>query len=234
MILLYTEDFSDLSEVTVAHNLNRIDIDIRVVQDGGLVDDQIVDIACFDPSDPRNVVIVKFVSSISGRIQILDIGSTIIYPSVSTPSVTVTLDDAEVEYGSKAKIIPFDSASSLDSKYFELSNGMLKCKKKGIYESSFKVASKFNASNRTKQHSKMRIAKFDSSQNFVEYVKGSTTSAFHRNGTDGIASSICPSMDIQMDAGEQLGVVAWRHSGKADLVTVSDGSSMTVKLTKEL
>jgi len=169
-------------------------------------------------------------------VQVLDTGSTVVYPAMITPSITVTTSgDQSSKYGSKATKVEFDVAEAgFDSECFELVDGMVKCKKKGNYEASFKIVSKFEKSNRTRQHSKSRLAKFDASKAFIEYVRGSTSPCFHRNGTDGIGSMVCSPLDIQMEAGEHIGVIAWRHSGRYDLAVVPDGSSLSVKLTKEL
>jgi len=234
MELLFQEAFVDQSSLTVNHNLDRIDVAVRIIQTGGIVDDAVISTAIFNPADPRNSIVITMTGQVSGRVQVLDTGNTVVYPSTVTPSITARLKDGEVVYGSGAALVPFDEVDpNYSSEYFGLSNGMIVCKKHGIYEVSFKVNSKFQKGNRTKQHSKCKIGKFNDSQTFVEYIEGTAASGFHRNGTDGSESMVCPPFDVEVEKDFHLGAVVWRHSGKEKLVTVPDGSFVSVRLMRE-
>jgi len=236
MILLFQEDFTNETEVIVNHNLNRIDVGVRVIGPEGAPQDAFISSAIFNPQDERNSIVVRFSSSASGRIQVIDAGSTVVYPAKAIPSISVGVKkDTKVVYGKKSEYVPFNDIAGLyENEYFSLGSNLVRVLRPGIYDVSFRVMSQFEKSNRARTQSEMRLAKFDSNGDFVEYWSQSVTYAYHENRTDGKSSGILPNIEVQMATNEQLGIIIWRRSGRDDLIILPEGTSMTVKLVKDL
>lgn len=92
MILLYEESFTDQTVLVLNHNLDRIDVSVRVVQEDGVRDGQVIQEANFNPADPRNSIIITLTSSLTGRALVVDTESTSILPVTVLQDFDTLLD----------------------------------------------------------------------------------------------------------------------------------------------
>lgn len=71
MKLLFQQEFTSTDTVVVQHNSNQ-DVEIRIIDDGYAINNNLVDRLVFDSADPYNKLTVYLKESATGRVQVLE------------------------------------------------------------------------------------------------------------------------------------------------------------------
>jgi hypothetical protein len=68
----YQIEIEDVQSVVVTHNLDSAQVQVRFVSESGESSNQLIEAVTPDGAQPRDVLVLDFVQSVTGRVQVIE------------------------------------------------------------------------------------------------------------------------------------------------------------------
>ena len=241
--LLLTQSFTSQDSITITHNLDRLNLDYRVIVDSVSRPDLVNDID-FTIGDERNEFTINLTSSNTGVVQVLDTNR---YPTnLPTPENNTKLVDilenqflidlyqsgsTTILNNSTYTSIDWDAQAMAGSNYTHSIGGTdVRINSSGTYQITYSISSEYNANNNQRRVVRSRLS-IDSGGGFVEIPRSGGYS-YHRR-TDESEGTITKSIIISLSADDiiTLDAIIYFPTGGSitNLSTIAEASNIIIK-----